>query len=350
MHGDERGVVKTNTLSRFIRTTWLLSATKQLELPANNVWVRRISQSESDALVEQTRKRNVFARHSWENSFYLKRVAQLKDSTVLEVFRAGSLDQVLPVARSLAELVEKVAVISSALGLRRQRTHQLVAISRHRRYGFDLAISPGFKYLHSSQRQEQLPRGIPVDDTFVHRFNRCGFPALVAAGLSGGDISKRLEQGVSWLFESRLETSSHAAVVKTAIALESLLIASDTESLRGPLSERAAFVLSDDPARRHRISRSVKAFYDLRSGIVHGGRRRGTLQPGTLLEGIDRLVILLLLTISGNASTWASFDRIVEDVETRKWGAGQAPIHRPFPASHLSRAIQLCEAKVGGAA
>jgi hypothetical protein len=134
------GAITTNTLSRFIRTTWLLSATKQLELPANNVFIRRISASESDAFVEQTRKRNVFARHSWENSFYLKRVGQLKDSTVLEVFRPGSLDQVLPVARSLAELVEKVAVISSALGLRRQRTHQLVAISRHRRYGFDLGL------------------------------------------------------------------------------------------------------------------------------------------------------------------------------------------------------------------
>ena len=343
-------MVITNTLSRFIRTTWLLSATRQLELPANSVWVRRISASESSALVEQTRKRNVFARHSWENSFYLKRVGQLQDSTVVEVFRSGSLGQVLPVARSLAELVEKVAVISSALGLRRQRTHQLVALSRHQRYGFDLAISPGFRYLHSSQRQEAQPRGIPVDDTFVRRFNRCGFPVLVAAGASGGDIGRRLEQGVTWLFESRLETSPHAAVVKTAIALESLLIASDTESLRGPLSERTAFILSDDPARRHRIAKNVKAFYDLRSGIVHGGRRRVPSQSETLLEGIDRLVILLLLTISSNAGAWASFDRIVEEVEARKWGAGEKPIQRPFPVSHLSRAMQLCEAKVTGSA
>ncbi len=301
-------------------------------------------------MVEQTRKRNVFARHSWENSFYLKRVGQLQDSTVVEVFRPGSLEQVLPAARDLAELVEKVAVVSSALGLRRQRTHQLVALSRHRRYGFDLAISPGFRYLHSSQRQEPSPRGIPVDETFVRRFNRCGFPALVAASVSEGDIANRLVQGVSWLFESRLETSPHAAVVKTSIALESLLIASDTETLRGPLAERSAFILSDDPARRRRIAKNVKAFYDLRSGIVHGGRRRVPSQLGTLLEGIDRLVILLLLTISGNAGAWTSFDRIVEEVEARKWGGGERIIRRPFPASHLSRAMRLCEAKVAGAA
>jgi hypothetical protein len=336
----------TNTLSRFIRTTWLLSATKQLELPASNAWIRQISASESSALVEETRKRNVFARHSWENSFYLKRAEQLAGATVVEVFRPGSLHQVLPVARSLAELVEKVAVISSALGLRRHRTHQLVALSRHRRYGFDLAISPGFRYLHSSQREEARPRGIPVNETFVRRFNRCGFQGLVAAATSGGDIAKRLEQGVSWLFESRQETSPQAAVVKTAIALESLLIASDSESLRGPLSERASFLLCDDPARRRRIARSVKAFYDLRSGIVHGGQRRTPSPSTTLLEGIDRIVLLLLLTLSANADSWTSFDRVVEEVENRKWGAGDRPIQRPFPSSRLSRALQLCEGKV----
>ena len=53
----------TNTLSRFIRTTWLLSSTKQLELPTHNVFVRRISSTEAAELAEQTRKRNVFARH-----------------------------------------------------------------------------------------------------------------------------------------------------------------------------------------------------------------------------------------------------------------------------------------------
>jgi hypothetical protein len=336
----------TSTLSRFIRTTWLLSATKPLELPACNAWIRQISASESDALVEQTRKRNVFARHSRENSFYLKRAGQLAGATVLEVFRPGSLDQVLPVARSLAELVEKTAVVSSTLGLRRSRMHQMIALSRHRRYGFDLAISPGFRYLHSSQREEALPRGIPVNDTFVRRFNRCGFQGLLAATTSGGDIAKRLEQGVGWLFESRQETSAHAAVVKTAIALETLLIASDSESLRGPLSERASFLLSDDPARRRRIARSVKTFYDLRSGIVHGGRRRAPSDGGTLLEGIDRLVVLLLLTIGANVRSWTAFDRVVEEVENRKWGAGDLPIQRPYPGSHLSRALQLCEGKV----
>lgn len=332
-------------LSRFLHTTWLFSATRRLEIPAQSVSIRAISAEECRTLAEQARKRNVFARHSWENSFYIQRIRQLEGATVVEVFRAGSLDEILPAARAVAALVEKVAFISSSLGLRRARTHQLLALSRHRRYGFDFAISPGFRYLHSSERQEATPRGIPVDDRFVRRFNRCGFPALVAAGGQTGDVAKRLQQGINWLFESRQETSMDAAVVKTAMALESLLIASDTESLRGPLAERTAFILADDATRRRRIAGSVKSFYDLRSSIVHGGRRMVPAPSATLLDGIDRFVVLLLLTIAANAPAWTSFNVVAEAVEDRKWGVRSPALSRPFPGSHLSRALQLVERK-----
>ena len=153
-----------------------------------------------------------------------------------------------------------------------------------------------------------------------------------------------MQQSAGWLFESRLETDLNAAIVKTAIALESLLIASESESLRNPLSERGSFLLSDEPLRRRRIARNVRAFYDVRSGIVHGGRRR-PFPNENLLEGIDRMVLLLLLTLGANASAWASFDRVVEEVEIRKWGAKGVTICRPFPSSVLSRALKLCEEK-----
>ena len=333
-----------NALSRFIRTTWLFSADARLELLSLHAWIRRIPATESAALAEETRRRNVFARHSWENSFYLKRATQLADTTVIEVYRTGVLDEILPAARRIADLIEKVALLSSALSLRRDRTHNLVALSRHRRYGFDLAISPGFRYLRSSQREEAEPRGLPIDSTFVRRFKRCGFEQVVAGALSEGDIGRRLDQSVGWLFESRLETAPQAAVVKTAIALEALLIASDTESLRGPLSERCAFLLSDEPGKRRRISKAIKTFYDLRSGIVHGGRRRVAVSP-TFLEGVDRLVVLLLLTLSANTGSWQSFPHVVAETENRRWGGSELTIHRSFPGSHLARALLLCEGK-----
>ena len=225
-----------------------------------------------------------------------------------------------------------------------------MAISEHRRYGFDLAISPGFRYLRSSERQDAKPRGVPIDDTFVRRFHRCGFASLVRAAEVDTDLGRRLDQGVNWLFESRQETSVHAAVVKTAIALESLLIASDNESLRGPLAERAAFLLADDPGRRRRIAKNVRAFYDLRSSIVHGGRKRPRAVPGAVLEGIDRVVLLLLLTVAANASVWSSFELVVAAVEDRKWGAVVKNAMRPFPGSHLSRALELLEGGVSRSA
>lgn len=329
--------------ARLMRTTWLLSATERLDLPAIGASVRRVAASDSDSLARRVMSRNVFARHAKENSFYVRRARMLSGATVVEVSRAGTLEQILPEARKIAELVERVAVLSSLLGIRRSRTHQLAALTRHRRYGFDLAIAPGFAYVRSSQRDEVLPRGIPVDRTFVRRFDKCGFPQLISAIASKGTLAKRLQQSAGWLFESRLETDQDAAVVKTAISLESLLIASESESLRGPLSERTSFLLSDDPTRRRRIAKSVKAFYDLRSGIVHGGRH-GPSVNATLLEGIDRVVLLLLLTFGANAGLWGSFQGVVEEVESRKWGATGHRIQRPFPGSALSRALKLCGA------
>ena len=328
-----------NTPSRFIRTTWLLSAVTELKLQVASASIRRISASESASLAENIRKRNVFARHAGENSFYFQRAKQLADTTVVEVFYTeSSIDQ----AKTLSEVIEQVAFLSSVLGLRRDKTHNLLALSRHRRYGFDLTISPGFEYLSSSEKKEVPPRGISVDQALDRRFNRCGFEGLVVAATSTDGVSRRLKKAASWLFESRLEMASQAAVVKTAIALESLLIASDSESLRGPLSERTAFLLSDEPAKRRRIAKSIKAFYDLRSSIVHGGRKSVSVTP-TLLEGVDRLVLLLLLTISANTGSWQVFKQVIDVVEDRKWGDCDAVIHRPYSGSHLTRALLLCE-------
>lgn len=325
-----------------MRTTWLLSAIEPLDLPSIGASIRPISAAESNSLADHVMKRNVFARHEKENSFYVQRARLLSGATVIEILGAGALDQFLPEARTTAELVERVVVLSSLLGVRRRRTHQLAALTRHRRYGFDLAISPGFAYVRSSQRDEVRPRGIPIDRTFIRRFNNCGFLQLISAMASRGRLAQRLQQSSGWLFESRLETDPDAAAVKTAIALECLLLASESENLRGPLSERASFLLCDDPARRRRTAKCVKQFYDLRSAIVHGGRHRPSKNE-ILLEGIDRLVLLLLLAVGANAPLWGSFERVVEEVELRKWGASGQGIQRPFASSTLAGALKLCE-------
>jgi hypothetical protein len=338
-----RSEAKTAALSRFVRTTWLLSAAKRLDLPEYLVSLRRVSEAESREMGDQARHRNVFARHSWENSFYIERIAKLARATVVEVFARGPLDEVLSHMRAAAELMERVAVVSAALGMKRKALHNHLAIRGHRRFGFDLAISPGFEFLRSSSREEPKPRGIPVDDTFIRRFGRCGFPKLLTAARESHHLGKRLSASTNWLFESLQEPDPHAAVVKTAIALESLLIVNESESLRGPLSERTAFLLADQAATRHRVARAIKLFYDVRSAIVHGGRRRQVSAPPDLLDGIDRFVVLLLLTLSANRSTWTSVEAAASWVDERKWGSTAEAIVRPFPGSHLTRALRLVE-------
>ena len=110
--------------------------------------------------------------------------------------------------RLCLEVIEQVAFLSSVLGLRRDKTHNLVALSRHRRYGFDLTISPGFEYLSSSEKKEVPLRGIPVDQALVGDSMRVDLRGLVVAATSTDDVNKRLKKAASWLFESRLETAS----------------------------------------------------------------------------------------------------------------------------------------------
>lgn len=117
-------------------------------------------------------------------------------------------------------------------------------------------------------------RGITINEKFCRRFERCGFPSLALLCTSDNDIANRVMSTINWLFESRQEPVLSASIVKTSIALESLLISNESEPLAKSLSERAAFILSSDPDIRQKISKIVKIFYDTRSGVVHGSQKK----------------------------------------------------------------------------
>jgi len=337
-------------LSRFLRTTWILNASASLDLAEDGVAIRRISEVESDDMTAMARKRNVFARHSWENNFYIERIGQLRGTTVLEVFLPGSIDEVLEEARTRAEYLERVALVSAIFAVQRQRMLQMLGIGAHRQSGFDLAISPGFEFLRSTARPESRARGVPVDTAFERRFVRDGFLELLRAGYASTGLRDRLKLSVRWLSESRQETELTAAIVKSAIALESLLIANEVENLRGPLAERTAFLLSDDSAMRERIAKVIRKFYDIRSSIVHGGRRRPIAVPVQILEGVERLTALVAVTLAANRLQSPTFDAVVEVVNKRKWGDKLPIIRRPFRSSALSWALKLSEGRARGSA
>jgi hypothetical protein len=133
-----------------------------------------------------------------------------------------------------------------------------------------------------------------------------------------------------------------AAVVKTAIAMESLLVFDQSEPVAKSLSERAAFIVSPDPDIRRKVASLFKKFYDARSGVVHGGRRKATSLTPNLIEGMDRVALLVCLTIGANCALWDSTQTLLDWCEGQRWGTPDSKIKVPFPNAFLNQAIDLC--------
>jgi hypothetical protein len=66
-----------------------------------------LSAQETASLTESARRRNLFARHSWENNFYVQRIGKLSNTTVLEVLRLGNPDGMIPQRRKLRLVYSK---------------------------------------------------------------------------------------------------------------------------------------------------------------------------------------------------------------------------------------------------
>jgi hypothetical protein len=285
--------------SHYIRTTWMLSAETILRF-ADFSTIRYFSSDDADKLADQVRKRNVFARHSWENNFYLQRVKQLADQTIIEVFRPGDPKTMSDEAETVGSYLEKIAILSTTIALKKESLLRRLGINVKLRTETDFIFSSNFHFLRSRARPEPVVQGITIDETFRRRFSRCGFDPLTSYIQSNTDIAHRVRLSLDWLFDSRIEPRLPASIVKTSIALESLLIFSESESLAQSLSERAAFILSSDPDKRYLISRVLKRFYDARSGVVHGSQKKAKKLTPPLLETVDRLTILLNSLVSGN--------------------------------------------------
>ena len=335
-------MLKQQEPSRYIRTAWMLSAHTALKF-SDGSEIRLLTEDEADLLAEQLQKRKVFARHSWENSFYVQRARALAGHTVIEVFRPGDPNEMAEEAEQIARTLERITVVSSTLALSKNQMQSKLGISAGSQTEIDLIVGPMFRLLRSRKRPAPVVQGIAVDKQFSARFSRCGFFGLVDYVQSRANMTSRVLRSVNWLFDSRIEPRLEASVVKTSIALESLLIFSESESLAQSLSERAAFILSSDPSRRQQISRTIKTFYDARSGIVHGSQKKAKRLTPSLLEAVDRLVVLLYLILASNADLWPSAEALRGWCETQRWGEPSSAVKIPFPEAYLRNAIRLSQ-------
>jgi len=327
----------TNT-SRYIRTSWMLSARTKLEFPDSSV-IRFFHSEEAESLAQQIQKRNVFARHSWENNFYVQRVKGLANNTVIEVFRPGDPKSINELAEKTALLIEKVTILSSTISLGKADLQRKLGISTKTKAVTNLILSSDYHFISSKARPDPPVHGLIIDEKFIKRFARCSFEKIISYAQLKNDLADRVQLSLEWLFDSRIESRSPASVVKTSIALESLLIFSESESLAQSLSERAAFILSSNPSRRQQISRILKRFYEVRSGVVHGSQKKAKKLTPNLLETVDRLIILLCLVISNNSELWVNTEFLRDWCENQRWGNPSNEVKIPFPDLYLKNTL-----------
>jgi Apea-like HEPN len=332
-------------LGVYMRTSWMLAATEAVSYPFN-ICVRGFSESDGEALVARVRKRNVFARHSGDQNFYLSRIRALINKTVIEVLCPGQPDDFSSEARRSAELFECLAVLSHTC-LPKQQVLDRLGIGARGAGGVEFLAGSGDYLLRSKTKRVPRAAALLVDARFDKRFRRYGFVGLYEFCASKQGLAERVRASVGWLRESRLEIQLQAAIVKTSIALEALLIFSESESLARALSERTAFMLSPQPERRECISKLIRRFYDARSGVVHGSRDKARLVSDSLLQAVDMLVIMLNLTIAANGKRWGSQEQLRDWCEKERWGAPAADIVTPFPDFFLKKALEKFSA--GGA-
>lgn len=95
--------------------------------------------------------------------------------------------------------------------------------------------------------------------------------------LALNEMERKLLSGIRWLGEATKPDSLSARFLKVATALECLIGGEPSEEnlttrgITAMLAERAAFVVGDDKDSRMDIDREVRKYYQMRSGIVHGG-------------------------------------------------------------------------------
>jgi len=198
----------------------MLSAREPLVIPRLRASIRYFPEKESQDLALTARKRNVFARHSRENSFYVQRIESLAHNTVIELFLPGQPDDTIPFAQIITDSLEKLAVLSTTLVTGRAALHRQLAISPYRRPYFDLTIGPRFYYLRSKSKPDPAIRPITIDAKFLSRFQRCGFPQIAELCGSEREMAFRMRGALTWLFESRMEASLSAVAINTASAAE----------------------------------------------------------------------------------------------------------------------------------
>ena len=181
------------------------------------------------------------------------------------------------------------------------------------------------------------PVGLAIDAKVAARYKRAGFGALYDFAITNVELASRIRAALGWLVESRTDASPDSALVKTSTGLESLLVIGREPPTRA-VTERAAYLLTDDPETRQHVSKAAHRFYQIRGNIVHGKRVSSAAAVESALEFGDRAVVLLCLVIAAQVPAWKAAADVQGYADRVRWG--YAPTcKRPWPTRQLHNAL-----------
>lgn len=215
---------------QFIST--INSLTAKVEFcPISECKVREFSQLEAQKFAESMRRKNMVARLGGVNNYYLNQAIELGNQTIIEIFLIATKNNVIDQGIEIATLIEKLAILSTTFTIKRQTLHRKLGVSSNIKSEISFAVTQNFQTLRSRSNRTIDFQGISIDKRFCNRFNNCGFVDLLEFIRVEMELGKKVRNSINWLYESRREFQETASVVKSAIALESLLIFSESESL-----------------------------------------------------------------------------------------------------------------------
>jgi hypothetical protein len=155
------GLAFDPTCSRFIRTTWMLNVRRPVLVSSVGARIRFLDAPEASRIEDHVLRRNVFSRHSYERTFYLDRIREFADRSIIEVELPGDPEAVVNQARIIAAAVEAACVASTSLYLSRRSFHARLGITSHRKDVLDFTIEPSFPRGFTNA-ELSIPLGLPL--------------------------------------------------------------------------------------------------------------------------------------------------------------------------------------------
>jgi len=148
-------------------------------------------------------------------------------------------------------------------------------------------VGAGFGYSPEYSEGVHFPE-LQVDTLAVASANR------VLAAFQASALGARVKIATSRLNMARRRKDVSDRAIDAAICLEAILGDADRFDLTYKISLRAALLTETDVESRRQVMKKVKAFYKLRSAIVHGERdMRDAKDQQTLRDGLETCAIAL---------------------------------------------------------